>query len=53
MAYVIVLYQMMDGFSPVCRTDVSELMMKPIRYHAQSGASRLRRMVFCKDYIPA
>jgi len=42
---VIPRYQMMYGFSPVCRSDFSELMMKPLRYHVKSGDSRLRRMV--------
>ena len=41
---VIPRYQMMYGFSPVWRTDFSELTMEPLRYHVGSGDSRLRKL---------
>lgn len=46
---VIPRYQMMYGFSPVCRTDFSELTMEPLRYHVGSGDSHLRKMVLRRD----
>jgi hypothetical protein len=47
---VIPRYQMMYGFSPVCRTDLSELMMKPLCYHVRAQDSRLRKLVLRSDY---
>ena len=47
---VIPRYQMMYGFSPVCRTDLSELMMKPLRYHVRAQDSRLRKLVLRSDF---
>jgi hypothetical protein len=49
---VIPRYQMMYGFSPVCRTDLSELTMEPLRYHLHGKASRLRQMVLRPDCLP-
>jgi len=46
---VIPRYQMMYGFSPVCRTDFSERTMEPLRYHVGSGDSRLRKLVLRAD----
>ena len=46
---VIPRYQMMYGFSPVCRTDFSELTMEPLRYHVGSGDSRLRKLILQGD----
>lgn len=45
-------YQMMYGFAPVCRCDLSELVITPTRYKVKSGDSRLRKMVLCNDYMP-
>lgn len=45
-------YQMMYGFSPACRTDLSELMMKPLRYHVGAQDSRLRQLVLRRNYAP-
>lgn len=45
-------YQMMYGFAPVCRCDLSELVMTPVRYKVQSGDSRLRKMILRNDYMP-
>lgn len=47
---VIPRYQMMYGFSPVCRSDFSELTMKPLRYHVRAQDSRLRQLVLRSDY---
>ena len=46
---VIPRYQMMYGFSPVCRTDFSERTMEPLRYHVGSGDSRLRKLILQGD----
>jgi hypothetical protein len=42
---VIPRYQMMYGFSPLCRTDFSEQTMKPLRYHVRAQDSQLRKLV--------
>jgi len=46
-------YQMMYGFSPVYRSDLSELMMKSLRYFVRPNASQLRRMVLEPEFLPA
>lgn len=45
-------YQMMYGFSPVYRSDFSELMMPSLRYHTTENDSRLRRMILRPEYLP-
>src|SRR5256714_3438944 len=49
---VIPRYQMMYGFSPVYRSDLSELMMKPLRYFVGSNPSQLRRLALEPDFLP-
>ena len=47
---VIPRYQLMYGFSPVCRTDLSEKTMTPLHYHVRAEDSRLRKMVVRSNY---
>ena len=43
-------YQMMYAFVSPCRTDFSDMLMKPRVYTRQPSDSRLRRMVLTKSY---
>jgi hypothetical protein len=43
-------YQMMYAFVSPCRTDFSDMLMKPRVYTRQQSDSRLRRMVLTKNY---
>jgi len=43
-------YQMMYAFVSPCRTDFSELLMKPRVYTRSAADSRLRQMVLTKSY---
>jgi len=42
-------YQMMYGYSGACRTDLSELVMTPLRYPVRDGDSLLRKMVLRRE----
>jgi len=42
-------FQLMLGYSGVCRTDFSELIMTPKEYPIQAADSRLRRMVLDRN----
>jgi hypothetical protein len=46
-------FQLMYGYSGVCRTDFSELIMPAKEYPIRPGDSLLRRMVLDKQLLPA
>jgi hypothetical protein len=43
-------YQMMYAFVSPCRTDFSDMLVKPRLYTRQTADSRLRRMVLTKSF---
>jgi hypothetical protein len=46
-------FQLMYGYSGVCRTDFSELIMEPKKYPVRESDSLLRRMAVAKHLLPA
>ncbi len=44
-------FQLMLGYTGACRTDFSELLMKPRTYPIRDGDSRLRKMVLDRNTI--
>lgn len=44
-------YQLMYGYTSACRSDLSELFMKPLLYPVRDHDSRLRKMLLRKDFV--
>lgn len=44
-------YQLMYGYTPACRTDLSELFMTPKLYPSHDSDSRLRKLLLRKNYV--